>query len=106
MTAEGGWVWMYGVASADLEAFTDGMAGVGGAPPRTITAAGLTAIVGDVADREYAEAALQRNLEDLDWLGRTARAHPAVLEAVAERGPGVPMRLATPLSSHAGATRT
>jgi len=109
MTAEGGWVWMYGVASDDLEAFTDGMAGVGGvggSPPRTITAAGLTAIVGDVGDREYAEAALQRNFEDLDWLGRTARAHHAVLEAVAERGPVVPMRLATLFASDAGVTGT
>jgi hypothetical protein len=106
MAAEGGWVWMYGVAGDDLEAIADGMAGVGGAPPRTITAAGLTAIVGDVGDREYSEAALRRNLEDLDWLGRTARAHHAVLEAVAERGPVVPMRLATLFASDAAVTGT
>jgi Gas vesicle synthesis protein GvpL/GvpF len=106
MAAEGGWVWMYGVADDDLEAISDGMAGVGGAPPRTITAAGLTAIVGDVGDREYSEAALRGNLEDLDWLARTARAHHAVLEAVAERGPVVPMRLATLFASDAGVTET
>jgi Gas vesicle synthesis protein GvpL/GvpF len=106
MTDESGWVWMYGVAGDDLEAFTDGMAGVGGAPPRTITAAGLTAIVGDVGDREYGEAALPRNLEDLDWLARTARAHHAVLEGVAEQGPVVPMRLATLFASDAGVTGT
>ena len=95
MAAEGGLVWVYGVAGDDIEAFADGMAGVGGAPPRTITAAGLTAIVGDVGDREYGTAALRRNLEDLDWLALTARAHHAVLEAVAGRGPVVPMRMAT-----------
>ena len=106
MTAERGWVWIYGVAGGDLGAFTDGMAGVGGAPPRTITAAGLTAIVGDVGGREYGEAALRRNLEDLDWLARTARAHHAVLEAVAERGPVVPMRLGTLFASDAGVTGT
>ena len=106
MTAEGGWVWMYGVADGDPEAIADGMAGVGGAPPRTITAAGLTAIVGDVGDREYSEVALRRNLEDLDWLARTAREHHAVLEAVAERGPVVPMRLATLFASDAGVTGT
>src|ERR1700740_1592354 len=106
MTANGGWVWMYGVAGDDLGGFVDGAGGVGGAPPRTITAAGLTAIVGDVGDREYGEAALRRNLEDLDWLARTARAHHAVLEAVAERGPVVPMRLATLFASDAGVTGT
>ncbi|MBV9445943.1 MAG: GvpL/GvpF family gas vesicle protein [Streptosporangiaceae bacterium] len=89
------WVWMYGVAGDDLDARASGAAGVGGASLRTITAAGLTGIVGDVTDREYGEAALRRNLEDLDWLARTARAHHAVLETVAGGGPVVPMRLAT-----------
>jgi hypothetical protein len=106
MTAERGWVWMYGVAGDDLGAFADGAAGIGGAPPRTITAAGLTAVVGDVGDREYGQVALRRNLEDLDWLARTARAHHAVLEAVAGRGPVVPMRLATLFASDAGVTAT
>jgi len=106
MTAESGWVWMYGVADDDLGAFADSVAGVGGSPPRMITAARLTAIVGDVGDREYGAAALRRNLEDLDWLARTARAHHAVLEAVADRGPVVPMRLATLFASDAGVTGT
>jgi hypothetical protein len=106
MTAEGCCVWMYGVAGADLEGLADGVAGVGGALPRAITAAGLTAVVGDVGDREYGAAALRRNLEDLDWLARTARAHHAVLEAVAGRGPVVPMRLATLFASDAGVTGT
>lgn len=96
------WVWMYGVAGDDLDARADGVAGVGGAPSRTIAAAGLTGIVGDVDDREYGEAALRRNLEDLDWLARTARAHHAVLEAVAGGGPVIPMRLATLFAGDAG----
>ncbi len=106
MAADGGLVWMYGVTGGDFELFADSVAGVGGAPPRTITAARLTAIVGDVGDREFGEAALRRNLEDLDWLARTAREHHAVLEAVAERGPVVPMRLATMFASDAGVTGT
>jgi hypothetical protein len=109
MTADGSWVWMYGVTRGNLEAFADGMAGVGGvggSPPRTVTAAGLTAVVGDVGDREYGEAALRHNLEDLDWLAQTARAHHAVLEAVAGRGPVVPMRLTTLFASDAGVTGT
>jgi hypothetical protein len=106
MTADGGWVWMYGVTGGGAKVFTDGVAGVGGAPLRTIAAAGLTAIVGNVGDRDYGEAALRRNLEDLDWLARTARAHHAVLAAVAERGAVVPMRLATLFASDAGVTGT
>ncbi len=106
MRADGGWVWMYGVAGDDPETFADDVSGVGGARPRAVTAAGLTAIVGDVDDREYGAVALRRNLEDLDWLGRTARAHHAVLEAVAGRGPVVPMRLATLFSSDAGVSGT
>src|SRR6516164_9596775 len=105
MTADGGWVWMYGVTGDNAEPFADGVAGVGGVGgslPRTITAARLTAVVGDVGDREYGEAALRRNLEDLDWLALTARAHHAVLEAVAGRGPVVPMRVATLFASDAG----
>ena len=109
MTADRGWVWMYGVTGDNPGALADGVAGVGGvggSPPRTIIAAGLTAIVGDVGDREYGQAALRRNLEDLDWLARTARAHHAVLAAVAGRGPVVPMRLATLFASDAGAADT
>ena len=106
MTDERGWVWMYGVAGDDSEALAVPLTGVGGAPPRTITAARLTAIVGDVGDREFCEVALRRNLEDLDWLAATARAHHAVLEAVAGRGPVVPMRLATLFASDAGVTGT
>jgi len=106
MTADRNWVWMYGVTGGNPDAFADGVAGVGGATSRTITAAGLTAIVGDVSHREYGEAALRRNLEDLDWLAGTARAHHAVLEVVAERGPVVPMRLATLFASDAGVTGT
>ena len=61
--------------------------------------AGLTAFVGDVDQHDFGAAALRRNLEDLDWLDRTARAHHAVIEAIAERCPVVPMQLATVYAS-------
>lgn len=98
--AESGWVWVYGVVGRAMSG--DGAIGVGGSPVRMITAAGLTAIVGDVGEVEYGAAALRRNLEDLDWLARTARAHHAVLATAAEQGPVVPMRLATLYTSDAG----
>ena len=69
--------------------------GLAAAGVRAVRAAGLTAVVGDVGEDEFGEAALRRNLEDLDWLERTARAHHAVIGALAGQGPVVPMRLAT-----------
>jgi hypothetical protein len=77
------------------------LAGVGAGVVRPLRAAGLAAIVGDVEEREFGEAALRRNLEDLGWLERTARAHHAVIEAVGTRFPVVPMRLVTVYSSDA-----
>jgi hypothetical protein len=96
MTAEGSHcVWMYAVTADAAGSLTCGASGVGGDRLRTVKAAGLTALVGDVSLVEFGEAALRRNLEDLDWLERTARAHHAIIEAVAERYPVVPMRFAT-----------
>src|SRR5260370_18854407 len=102
MDAEHRWVWVYAVADHDPGDSGGRVAGVGGGAARAIRAAGLTAVVGDVGEREFGEATLRRNLEDLDWLERTARAHHAVIEAVAGRCPAVPMRLATVFASDAG----
>jgi hypothetical protein len=97
MTDEARCVWLYAVTadSAGLPAGAAARPGVGGGRVRAIRAAGLTAVVEDVGEDEFGEAALRRNLEDLIWLERTARAHHAVIEAMTERGPVVPMRLAT-----------
>jgi hypothetical protein len=86
---------VYAVAADAEPAFTGGLIGVGGGAARPVTAAGLVAIAGDVPLAQFGEAALRRNLEDLDWLEQTARAHHAVIEAVAKERTVVPMRLAT-----------
>jgi hypothetical protein len=44
---------------------------------------------------EFGQSALERNLNDLDWLGRVARTHNAVLERALASGPIVPLRLCT-----------
>ena len=69
--------------------------GVGGGLPRTIAQAGLVAVVSSVDLHEYGEQPLRQRLEDLAWLEETARAHHAVIEAVAQLGPVAPVRLAT-----------
>jgi hypothetical protein len=98
MTAESRCVWLYAVTE-DVAPATGELTGVGAGVVRPLRAAGLAAIVGDVDQREFGEAALRRNLEDLGWLERTARAHHAVIEAVSRHCPVVPMRLATVYSS-------
>jgi Gas vesicle synthesis protein GvpL/GvpF len=97
-------VWVYAVAADAEPPFTGGMIGVGGGAVRPLAAAGLVAVAGDVPLSGFGEAALRRNLEDLDWLAQTARAHHAVIEAVAKERTVVPMRLATVYRSDEGVT--
>lgn len=88
-------VWLHGVVRDAEPAVLAASPGMAGAPVRPVRAAGLTAVVSTAPLAEYGEAALRRNLEDLAWLERAARAHHAVVDALARRGPGVPARLAT-----------
>lgn len=102
MAADERYIWLYAVTEAGAEFTPDRMTGVGGEAVRPVRVAELTAVVSAVAQAEFGEAALRRNLEDLQWLEKTAREHHAVIEAVAEQGPVVPMRLATVYDSDAG----
>jgi hypothetical protein len=92
-------VWVYAVSDDAAPPFTGGPIGVGGGAVRPVSAARLMAIVGSVAQSEFGEVALRQNLEDLDWLERTARAHHEVIETVAKERSVVPLRLATVYSS-------
>ena len=94
-------IWVYAIAErVDAKPLAQ-VRGVGGKPVRTVAAAGLTAVAEDVGLAEFGEEALRRNLEDLDWLEVTARAHHRVIDAAAQQGPLVPMRLATVYSDDA-----
>jgi hypothetical protein len=73
----------------------DVAAGVDGAPVRRIVAGRLAAVVSSVDAVRFSEESLRRSLEDLQWLEATARAHHAVVDAVARAGPVAPVRLAT-----------
>jgi hypothetical protein len=88
-------VYLYGVARGLDPAALDGVAGVGGAPVRTVPAGTLTALVSTVRLEEYGEAALRENLEDLAWLEATARAHHDVVDLAAHAAPTAPVRIAT-----------
>jgi hypothetical protein len=95
-------VWIYAITGRVSAASLGRLRGVGGGPVRAIAAGELTAVVEDVGLAEFGEQALRRRLEDLAWLGATARAHHQVIGALAELGPLVPIRLATVYSSDDG----
>ncbi|MCG5435999.1 GvpL/GvpF family gas vesicle protein [Micromonospora foliorum] len=87
--------WLHGVVRDVEPATLAGIAGMDGGPVRAVSAAGLVAVVSAAPMDEYGEEPLRRNLEDLVWLERAARAHHAVVETLARQGPVVPARLAT-----------
>ncbi|MEU4679686.1 GvpL/GvpF family gas vesicle protein [Micromonospora sp. NPDC023737] len=93
--AEGAGRWLHGVVrEADLGLLST-VPGMTGEPVRPVRADGLVAVVSTVPLTEYGEEALRRNLEDLGWLERAARAHHRVVDALAGAGAVVPARLAT-----------
>jgi hypothetical protein len=96
VTTGGTGVWLYAVtAAADAAAGFDGLTGVAGEPIRVVISEPLAALVGSVPLEVFGAQPLSRNLEDLDWLAATARAHDVVVSAAVRRAPSAPLRLAT-----------
>lgn len=87
--------YLYAVTRENGHAVLAGLTGVAGAPVHTVTRAGLAAYVSTVPLAEFGEGPLRRSLEDLDWVGETARAHHHVVETVAEIAATAPVRLVT-----------
>ncbi len=98
-------VWTYAISETS-DADLSGLTGVGGAAVRTAACAGLTAVVSDVSLAEFGEAALRRNLENLDWLDEVARAHHRVIDAASRMLELLPARLATVYSGDASLCAT
>jgi Gas vesicle synthesis protein GvpL/GvpF len=69
--------------------------GIGDAPLRAITEGGLAAVACDVPLSEFGERPLQENLESLQWLEKTARAHDLAVRLLAQQVTTAPLRLAT-----------
>lgn len=89
-------LWLYAVTGGPCASALGELRGVADATVRTIGDESLTAVVSPVDLAEFGGEALRRNLEDLDWLAATARAHDAVVTAVAgAANAAVPLRLAT-----------
>jgi len=95
MSAEGG-VWAYAVLHGDAaEDRVADLCGVADETVRVVASVDLAAAVGSVGLDEFGQDALRRNLEDLDWWAAKARAHDAVIAAIARSGPVIPVRMAT-----------
>jgi hypothetical protein len=86
-------LWAYGVTAAG--AAPSGLTGVAGGAVEPLEHDGLALLVSRVSLDEYGEEPLRRNLNDLAWLERTARAHHAVVDRLSRAGAVVPARLAT-----------
>lgn len=94
-------LWVYAICQRIDKTRLHSLSGVGGSSVTTVSAAGLTAVAEPVGLAEFGQQALRTYLEDLAWLEATARAHHAVIDAVARLVPVVPMRLATVYSNQA-----
>jgi gas vesicle protein GvpL/GvpF len=88
-------VWVYAITPSAKQQLAIGISGLAGARLRAVGAAGLAAVVSTVDAATFGQQALRRNLEDLDWLASVARRHDAVIRAVTEQGPVIPLRLGT-----------
>lgn len=86
--------WLYAVVR-DGSAARIGATGVDGEQVREVPGGGVSALVGDVDAARFAPRALERDMEQLDWLAAVARAHDSVVREAAAHGPVVPARLAT-----------
>jgi Gas vesicle synthesis protein GvpL/GvpF len=88
-------LWAYCVARADVELTPEAAPVHPGGVLERVVDDGLAALVSRVPMSEFGSEALTRNLNELDWLERVARAHEAVLERALEAATIVPLRLCT-----------
>lgn len=87
-------VWAYCVLRS-ADAAPVGMNGVAADPVECVEAAELALLYSRVPAAEFATEPLTRNLNDLTWLERVARAHEAVLDTALAQSTIVPLRMCT-----------
>lgn len=85
-----------------LEGMAPVVAGQDGSALRTVSAAGLGALVSTVSAASFGEEGLRAQLEDLERLEAVARCHHGVVAAAYEHATVLPMRLATVYRDDAG----
>jgi hypothetical protein len=96
-------LWAYGVVPAG--ATLPASPGIAGGVVQPVVADDLVVLTSAVPRSEFAAEPLRDNLNDLEWLGRVAREHEAVLEQVLAGTTLVPLRLCTIFDDADGAIR-
>jgi hypothetical protein len=94
-------LWTYCVLRAGAPPPTE-LEGVEQGPVERVEAGELAALVSRVPLADFGEEPLRRNLNDLPWLERVARAHEEVLERALQTTTIAPLRLCTIYESEAG----
>lgn len=89
--------YLYGVVDAAAATSPPVEHGVEGAGVRYVPSGALAGVVSEVPASRFGEAALRANLENLDWLAETARAHHRVVDAINRVAAVLPVRMATVL---------
>ena len=87
-------LYLYGILGADGAASALSSA-TSERPTELIVERQLAAVISRVPAAEFGDEHLKRNLERMDWLEQTARAHEAVLEDVRAHATVIPMRMCT-----------
>ncbi|MCB2261776.1 MAG: GvpL/GvpF family gas vesicle protein [Candidatus Thiosymbion ectosymbiont of Robbea hypermnestra] len=97
-------LYLCGLVPADTATLPAG-AGVDGLHPlERLALGGLTAVVSRVSRREFVGPAAEDRLRELAWVGPRALRHQAIIRALMDQGPVIPVRFAT-LFSDADALR-
>jgi hypothetical protein len=78
-----------------LAALADVAGQPGGGPVRLLSLGTLEAVVQDVPEADFSEAAFRERLSDPAQLERCARAHHSVVTAASQAAPALPLPLAT-----------
>jgi hypothetical protein len=94
-------IYLYGVVRAADTPLGE-LTGLG--PVEIVGRDDLAAVVSPVPLSEFGDEHLKENLERMDWLERTARAHEDAIAAVREQATVVPMRLCTVFHSRHAVT--
>src|SRR3954447_27000904 len=91
--AESLW-WAYGVIAAPASVSPE-LRGIDGHRVELVEQGSLAGLASPVPAEEFSEAGLERRLNDLDALGRMARAHEMVLRRALADGDVLPFRMCT-----------
>jgi Gas vesicle synthesis protein GvpL/GvpF len=87
--------YLFAVATGLRPGDLAGREGLDGEEVEIVEHDGLQAVVCDVDLGEFGEEPVRHNLEQLEWVEKVARAHDAVVRAIADRATVAPLRLVT-----------